>query len=265
MSESQGDVLLERHGAIAHVVIANEARRNALNLSMWESLREVVQQIADDDGIRAVIVRGAGSKAFSAGADIKEFADLLKQPERLAYNNEMVQKAQLALEELSKPTIAQVTGACVGGGCGIALCCDFRFASPDASFGITPAKLGLLYSVPDTRRLHKLVGPTWTREMLYTGRILSASEAKAAGIVSRLVEADQLAETVNQFAAQLSANSSYSIGGIKATLSYLEGSERWSKAELEKMFDKAFESADFLEGRAAFLEKRAPVFNREEK
>lgn len=260
MSESGGELLLERHGSIAHIVIANEARRNALSLSMWESLLAVVEEIAADGAIRAVIVRGAGDKAFSAGADIKEFAALLTQPERLAYNNTVVQKAQLALEGLQKPTIAQINGACVGGGCGIALCCDFRIATADASFGITPAKLGLLYSVPDTRRLHKLVGPTWTREMLYTGRILSAAEAQSAGLVSRLVESADLAEQANQLAEQLTAYSRYSIAGIKATLSYLEGSDRWSEAELEKVFDAAFEGADFQEGRAAFLEKRAPEF-----
>lgn len=260
MSNSAGEIVLQTRGRVAHLFISNEERRNAISSHMWESIAEAVQQVAKDDELRVLVVEGAGRKAFSAGADIKEFAELLNDPARLGRNNELVQAAQQAIELLDKPTIAKVRGACVGGGCGLALACDFRIATPEARFGITPAKLGLLYSVADTRRLYNLVGPALSREMLFTGKILNAEEAKQAGMITRLVDDEQFDSVVEEFAAELAATSRYSLRGIKATLGYLEGTHPMSEATLQELFDRAFEGEDFNEGRQAFLEKRSANF-----
>ena len=172
MTQASASVSVQIDGAVATLTLNNPERRNALNMAMWEALKSELVALDSNDKVRALVVRGAGDKAFSAGADIKEFAELLEDRERLDRNNVLVQEAQIALEEFSKPAIAMIRGACMGGGCGIALACDFRIAERDAKMGITPAKLGLLYSVRDTERLHRLVGSSITRQMLFTGQPL---------------------------------------------------------------------------------------------
>lgn len=255
-----GQVTIEKRSAIATLVIQNEARRNALSQSMWEQLFNAVRALDEDSEVKVVVVRGSGNKAFSAGADISEFAELAADPEKLAANNDSVQRAQAALEALKKPTIALIFGACVGGGCGLALACDFRFASPQSTFAITPAKLGLLYSVNDTRRLYNLVGPAMTREILYTGRMLSAIEAEQMGMLNKLHADDELEQQVYRFADELAAGSQYALRGIKTVLAKLEGHGQATDEEIQALFDRAFTSEDCLEGTAAFLQKRPPKF-----
>ena len=156
MSETGPKIAVEFRGPVATLVLNRPERRNALDFDMWRTMLRELERLEADEAVRVVVVRGAGEQAFSAGADIKEFAALLEDRQRLEENNQVVQQAQIALEEFSKPTIAMIRGACMGGGCGIALACDLRLAEGAARFGITPAKLGLLYSERDTRRLHRL-------------------------------------------------------------------------------------------------------------
>jgi enoyl-CoA hydratase/carnithine racemase len=247
-------------GDIAIVTIDNEAKRNALTQSMWEAVAETAQALQQHQHTRVVVVRGAGDKAFSAGADIAEFTELAKDPEKLALNNAAVQLAQQALEQLTKPTIAMIHGACVGGGCGLALACDFRFADARAKFAITPARLGLLYSKNDTRRLYNLVGPGLCRQMLYTGKSLQAEEALEAGLLTDVVS-EGLQQHVLDFAAELAAGSQYSMRGIKQVLASLEGHGSATDEELQQLFDAAFSGEDCLEGAAAFLQKRPARFS----
>lgn len=260
MTNTLPAITLIRKGAIGTVVINNPKRRNAICQSMWEQLVEVIADIEVDSSVRVVIVRGAGEQAFSAGADISEFSSLVKDPQRLAANNKVVQRAQAALENLNRPTIAMIRGACVGGGCGLALACDFRFAEQGAKFAITPAKLGLLYSVRDTRRLYNLVGPGLTREMLYTGKMLTSEQAFDAGLLMSLTDSEQLLSKVDAFAAQLAAGSQYSIRGIKSVLALIEGHPTYTDKDIDELFEKAFSAEDSVEGAAAFIDKRPANF-----
>ncbi|MEH6591678.1 MAG: enoyl-CoA hydratase-related protein [Halioglobus sp.] len=246
---------------IATLTINRAEKRNALNNTMWQAISDALTQASADNTVKALILTGAGQQAFCGGADIAELADNMKNPERQQQSNVLIQRVQAELEEFSKPTIAAIRGACFGGGCGLALACDFRFASPDSQFAITPAKLGLLYSLRDTRRLYNLVGLALSRELLYTAKPINAERALNTGLVDRLVEGDSLMATASEFAHTLSHNSPQSLRGIKTTLAHLQGLPAPDEAGLAQLFDEAFGSEDFSEGSQAFLSKRAPQFN----
>jgi enoyl-CoA hydratase len=245
---------------IATLTINRAEKRNALNNAMWLTISEALAQAKADAAVKALILTGAGEQAFCGGADIAELADNLANPGRQQQSNEVIQRVQAELEEFPKPTIAAIRGACFGGGCGLALACDFRFASPDSQFAITPAKLGLLYSLRDTRRLYNLVGLALSRELLYLAKPINAERARSGGLVDQLVDGDTLMTTASDFARSLSGNSRQSLRGIKATLAHLQGLPAPDEAGLAQLFDQAFTSEDFNEGSQAFLQKRPAKF-----
>jgi enoyl-CoA hydratase/carnithine racemase len=246
---------------IATVTINRAEKRNALNNAMWQGISDALARAGADSAVKALILTGAGEQAFCGGADIAELADNLANPERQQQSNVLIQRVQAELEDFAKPTIAAIRGACFGGGCGLALACDFRFASPDSQFAITPAKLGLLYSLRDTRRLYNLVGLALSRELLYTAKPINAERALSAGLVDHLIEADGLMVTAREFAHTLGRNSPQALRGIKATLAHLQGLPAPDEAGLAQLFDEAFTSEDFAEGSQAFLQKRTPRFD----
>lgn len=253
-------IVIERKNSIATLSINRPEKRNALSQIMWLRIEELVAEIEQDSNIRVLIVRGRGRKAFCAGADISELAGNASNESAQRLNNAIIQRTQVRLEELSRPTIAMIEGACYGGGCGLALACDFRFANTESHYAITPVKLGLLYSLRDTRRLFNLVGPALCKEMLFTGRQLDAQEAMTKGLVSRLYPADELLRETENFAHLLARQSLFSQQGIKATIALLEGHNNVDGEILERLFDKSFNGIDCKEGTAAFLEKRSPNF-----
>jgi enoyl-CoA hydratase/carnithine racemase len=256
---SKPEITLEKHGQIASLTIDRPERKNAMSQAMWTLLAEKVDLIANDPEIRAVLVKGQAG-VFCAGADISEFKQLAESPDRLRENNQIVQLAQEKLEELARPTIAVIDGPCIGGGMGIAMCCDFRLTSESSVFAITPAKLGLLYSKRDTRRLLALVGPSNAKDILYTGRKLNSSEASSMGLINQILPTQDLEETALNLAKQLCLSSQYSIRGTKDVIAHLEGYKDLSDDTFQTLFDDAFIEEDCVEGVAAFKEKRAPVF-----
>ncbi|GAB3096598.1 enoyl-CoA hydratase/isomerase family protein [Aestuariicella hydrocarbonica] len=249
---------IENH--IAWLTIDHEAKRNALTQVMWRSLDEALKHLQQLPEVRVLVVRGAGDQAFSAGADIKEFTEMVSAPDKLASNNRLIQQAQQSLQTFTKPTIAMIHGACVGGGCGLALACDFRLAASSARFAITPAKLGLLYSKADTRRLYNLVGPAACRELLFTGTSIDADKALRVGLVNEVHEQNTLLDRVTRFAGELATASQYSLRGIKQLLASLEGHGNLDDDQLQGLFDDAFNGEDCREGCQAFLQKRPPQF-----
>ena len=245
---------------VATLMIENPTRRNAIDAAMWRQLDGVLAELANDPSVRVLVVRGAGERAFSAGADISEFAELAARPERLAENNRLIQQAQARLEAFPRPTIALIFGACVGGGCGLALACDYRLAADNTRFGITPARLGLLYSERDTRRLHRLVGPAHCREILFGGDLFDGERAMQMGMLNALLPANALQSACDALASKLASASRYALHGIKATLACIEGYGEHSPEQLQQLFDEAFTAEDCREGAAAFLEKRPAKF-----
>ncbi|MDB5999296.1 MAG: putative enoyl-CoA hydratase [Rhizobacter sp.] len=249
-----------RDGPVAHVVLNRPAKRNAMSLAMWAGLAPLMAELEADDSVKLVVFRGAGTQAFSAGADISEFGVVYATAESAMQGNAVIRHAQLAVEALAKPTLAVVHGVCVGGGCGLALACDMRFVAAQSRLGITPSKLGATYSIPDTRRLVALVGPSRAKDILFSGRLLDAQEALSLGLVDRVVDDAQLEQVAADYARVLLANSLQSISTAKAMINSISGVRPVPDAQLEAGFAASFASEDFREGFAAFMEKRAPRF-----
>lgn len=252
-------VYLSRDGAVATIHLNRPHKRNALNGAMWQRLAALVDDTDRDPAVKVVVVTGEG-QSFAAGADIDEFAAVLADPAAAETTAAITYQAQKRLARNAKPTIAKIRGACVGGGCGIALCCDLRFADATAKLGITPGKLGLIYSLSDTKRLVDLVGPAKAKDILYTGRILGADEALAIGLLDRLVAPEALDATVTDYAAEICAASQFSARGTKRIVQMILDGAADDDAETRALFVRAFAGADFKEGFTAFGEKRKPRF-----
>lgn len=253
-------VYAQKEGAIGRIMLNRPDKRNAMSQAMWQRVVDAVHVLDAAADIRVIILCAAGEGAFSAGADLSELEIIAKDPQRREANRQAIRDAQRSLARAGKPTIAQIYGACVGGGCGLAIHCDFRFAAEGARFGITPAKIGLVYPLNDTKQLMDLIGVAHAKSMLFTGRLVNASEALSMGLIDRLTSAEDLAGSVLEFAGQLAALSQYSLYGIKKTIQrILDGQsdeDEWSQA----MFLDAHEGEDAQEGVQAFLEKRPPNF-----
>ncbi len=250
---------LQHRGAVAHLRIRRAEKKNAFTLAMWKSLLHHCLALPGS-GARVLLLQGERG-SFCAGADIAEMTQLVANPAELAHNNGVVSQAQLALEHLGLPTVAVIDGPCFGGGLGLAAACDFRLASSRASFAVTPARLGLLYSLEDTRRLVRLLGEHAARRLLLRGERLDATTAQAWGLLDALVPPEQLEATATAWANELAQSSRTSMAGLKATLGCLSGSGVHSEAQVRQAFDQAFTGPDFTEGAAAFLARREPRFS----
>ncbi|WP_417619560.1 enoyl-CoA hydratase/isomerase family protein [Parasphingorhabdus sp.] len=250
---------LEKNGKIAHLLIDRPDKRNAFTQKMWELFPALLADAMADDAVRVLTVNASKKdSAFCAGADIGEFGAGSTDPEWRVRNQAAIGKLQHELAQAPKPTIAVIDGDCVGGGCGIALACDIRVAGPRARFGITPAKLGLVYPLHDTKLLVDAVGPSQAKRILFAGQILPADEALRIGLITILadepyVEAMALADT-------MASVSSHSQRMSKAIIKRILDGQADDDADSRALFDSAFESDDFKEGVSAFLDKRKPEF-----
>ena len=253
-------IYLERQGPIARIVLNRPAKRNAMTAAMWRAIPALCAEIAADPEALVVVLTGAGGKAFSAGADIAEFPEVYETPESTRAYNEAVEAAQEAIVALDRPTIAAISGACVGGGCGLALASDFRFATEDARFAIPPATLGLAYSFNATRRLVGKVGPSRAKDMLFSGRLIAADEALRIGLVDRVVPAGALDQTVAAYAERLASVSQYTIRTMMRMVDAITLGADAPTPDLAEAWAASFTGADFAEGYRAFMEKRSPVF-----
>lgn len=245
---------LERDGAIGRILIDRPDKRNAFNQDMWEQLPVLLKAALIDRAIRVVVVQSATPGMFCAGADIGE---LMAHKDNAAWreaNQAAINRAQHELARFAKPTIAFIDGDCVGGGCGLAIACDIRVATPLARLGITPAKLGLVYPLHDTKLLVDLVGPGQAKKLLYTGELLSAEDALRIGLVE-IVD-----DNANSAARQIAENSAHSMHEIKGFVRRILDGQVDDDLETKRIFADAFTKPDFLEGTAAFVEKRKPKF-----
>jgi enoyl-CoA hydratase/carnithine racemase len=255
------ELRVERDGPVGLLVIDHPERLNALTLAMWEALPGAVEQLAADPDVRVVLVRGAGEAAFSAGADISEFAEHRSTAAAAASYSARVSHALTALQEARPPTIALVHGVCTGGGAGVALSCDLRFAGDALRFAIPSARLGVVYELEAIARLVRCAGPTAAFDVLASARTVGADEALRLGLVDRVVpEPDLDAETAG-YAEQLARNAPLAIEGARIGIrAALDPGNLALVEELERLKTRAIESADYAEGVRAFLEKRPPAF-----
>ena len=221
---------------------------------MWKAIPRALDTAAQDEDLRVLVIKSADSGNFSAGADITQMAMKKDDAQWLTANQNAIFSAQYQLTRFPLPTIAFVTGDCIGGGCGLALACDIRVAAPNARFGTTPAKLGLVYPFHDVKLLTDLIGPGQAKRLLYTGDLIEADEAHRIGL------AEILADTPDQLLNTILAASRSSHTAMKQLVRLALDGQAEDDARTKAMFAAAFDGADFAEGTAAFAEKRTPNF-----
>lgn len=241
---------------IVQLTLSQPSRRNAINAAMWAAIPDVLAEIRKTNP-KVLIVTGAGDH-FASGADISEFETLYSTPKSSAAISEDISSAMAALASFPVPTIAKIRGACVGGGLGLALCCDLRFCNPSARFAITPAKLGLVYPFADVVRLIDAVGTMNAKDLLFSARLVDASEAQTMGLAN-LVE-DHLEDTVLERAHAIADQSGQSARVMKRMFREFAKGQRLDDEETIRWFLEGFTSEDFKEGYTAFMEKRSPEF-----
>jgi enoyl-CoA hydratase/carnithine racemase len=250
------DVELTQQGATAVVTLNRPSKRNAITLAMWKDIARLFGALSGNDAARIIVLTGAGGH-FSVGADILEF-ETVRDDTALSADYEIaVDAASEAIAGTSKPTIAVISGFCLGGGCHLAMACDFRFAGNDASFGIPAARLSIVYGYRSTQRLLALVGLSEAKRILFLGERFGAAQALRIGLADGC--ADDPMTLGDKMAATLADNAPLSIAGAKYILNGLVTGAADPKT-VQTIIDRASASEDYKEGRRAFAEKRPPVF-----
>ena len=254
-------VLSQSFGGIGRLVFNNPDKHNALSLEMWRRAGEILDEFRADDDIRVVVLSGAGGKAFVSGADISKFEEERASGAAIREYNEVVGRVSRELHGLPKPTIAMIQGYCIGGGLALAACCDLRICAEGSRFGLPAAKLGLGYPFDGLKRLADTIGLAHTRDICFTARQFDASEAAAMGLVNRVVPAAELEAVVQDCAETIAGNAPLTIRAMKCVFGEIakDPTER-DLAACQSLVDACFSSADYAEGRRAFVEKRKPVF-----
>ena len=241
---------------IAVLTLDRQAKRNALTSAMWAALPGLLERLAAEPGLRVLLLTGAG-ESFSAGADIAELREVYADPDSADAYHAVNVRAEEALAAFPRPTLAVVRGACVGGGCQLAVACDLRFAEPGARLGITPAKLGIVYPAVPTARLARLLGPARAKYLLFSGELLTAAQALAFGLVEEVAE--DVERRALEFARLLAQRSAQTQGAVKQVVAaVVEGRDPQAAAA---PWERASRTApDVAEGLAAFLQRRPPNF-----
>jgi enoyl-CoA hydratase/carnithine racemase len=255
----EGRIESRKDGATGWMIFNNPARRNAVSLAMWEAIPRLLEDFGADPQIRVVVLAGAGDKAFVSGADISQFESQRSTPEAVQRYEEIGDAAQSKLQNFDKPTIAMIRGYCLGGGVNIAAVCDLRIAAHDARFSIPAAKVGLGYRASSMKNLVDIVGAAYAREIMLTARQFNATEAKEMGLVNRVVPVAELEKSTLEYCEAIAANAPLTMRAAKRIIREVLRSD-FDAALCKTWVKECFDSADYKEGRKAFMEKRKPVF-----
>src|SRR3954463_14666994 len=199
-------MLSRKDGHVGYVIFNNPERHNAVSLDMWAATSQILETFARDDEVRVVVIAGAGGKSFVSGADISKFESERSSLEAVKHYNTIVARANESIAEFPKPTIAMIRGYCIGGGVGLALCCDLRICSDNSKFGVPAAKLGLGYGFKGIKKLVDVVGPSFAKEIFFTARQFTAAEAVTMGLVNRSLPVEELESYVKNYAETISGN-----------------------------------------------------------
>lgn len=253
------DVLLQRDGDLATVTLSNPERFNALNLAMWERLGEIAKELDQDLSLRCIVVRGAGEKAFAAGADIAAFEKERANSGQAKLYGERIAAAMQAFAACRHPVVALIQGACVGGGLLVASQCDLRICNASARFGVPVKNLGLVEAYDELRGMMAVVGRAAALEILLEGRIWGAREAYEKGLVNRVVPDDKVVEEAYATARRIAEGAPLAARWHKKFVRRLADPTPLTHTEYDESY-ACFDTADFREGVAAFLAKRKPQF-----
>ena len=252
-------VYMERNGAIATVVLNNPDKLNALSVVMWMRLGEIVHQLESDDSVRCIVLRGAGDKAFAAGADISEFEKMRSNARVAKDYGDKIDGTMRAVKDCRHPTVAMIHGVCVGGGLEIASQCDLRICGESSRFGIPINKLGLVVGYGEMAALIDLAGRATAVEILLEGRVFGAAEAKEKGLVSRVVADDQVEAEALAAAARIAAGAPLVARWHKQFARRLADPRPLTEAERDEGY-ACFDTEDYRIGFKAFLAKTKPEF-----
>jgi enoyl-CoA hydratase len=245
-----------------HIRFNNPARHNALSVDMWEAVPPLLQLAQEDARVRLVVFSGAGDKAFVSGADISQFEDMRAAREAVAHYEKMAEATLTGIHDFPKPTLACIRGYCIGGGVNVAIACDIRIAASDAVFSIPAARLGLGYRYSAMKNLVDLIGPGAAKDLFFTARRIDAAEAKALGLVSRVCAPQDLPALLAEYCTTIAENAPLTVMAGKAiTREILKASPDLDTELCAALIRGCFESADYAEGRTAFMQKRRPVFS----
>jgi len=253
-------VLSETFGPVRHVVLNRPGKRNAFDAELVAATGEALRAAAADPDVRVVVVRGAGP-VFSAGMDLAVLAELAAQPDHLRAFRQGALEAWNAAEEMTKPVVCAIHGACLGGAMELALACDLRVMAADAMIGVPETRIGLIPDVGGSSRLPQLVGLGRAKELVLTGRVIGAEEAERIGLVTRVAPPDGLEQAVDGLVAELLACAPVAVGLAKRVLDASARPALAATLELEVMAqERCARTADFAEGARAMAEKRPPSF-----
>lgn len=253
-----GSLVVTRVDTVATITLNRPGKHNAINLAMWQAFSRLMPALDQDDSVDVVVLRGPPGGPFSAGADISEFTSLRRNPDDAELYGEAVTGGERAILTFTKPTVAMVEGFAIGGGSQVALACDLRLCAPDSRFGITPAKLGIVYALPSTARLVDVVGPAWASYLLMTGELIDATTALRIGLVHE-VSGDLGARTAD-LSATLASRARVSLRGAKALIGKVVAGHREEDDEVRGHYHDSLHSPEYAEGVDAFLAKRSPDF-----
>jgi enoyl-CoA hydratase/carnithine racemase len=261
MQEITKKLIISKGDGVGRISFDNQDRRNALNYDMWCGLPIILDNFKKDNEVRVIVLSGAGGKAFSAGADISEFAKKRSGEDAVATYDAAVAEATESLGLTKKPLIAQIDGFCIGGGLGVAMSCDLRIASTDARFAVPAARLGLGYKLEGLKILVDQVGPAVAKEIFFTARQFNAEEALQMGLVNRILPAEKVAAFVDDYAKTIADNAPLTVLAAKTIVDEILKDPNSRDLNLcQQVVDDCFTSDDYQEGRQAFMEKRKPNF-----
>lgn len=256
-----GKIVYSETGAIARLGIDNPDRRNAMSLSMWLAVAETMEKIAQSSDIRVVIMRGVGEQAFVSGADISEFKTRRSSSAGVSSYGDAVALAQSRIAQCPVPVIANIHGICMGGGLGLAMSCDLRYATTTTRFRMPAARLGLGYGFSGMQQLVGVVGAARAADIFYTARIFDGVEAERIGLVHQSLAADALDQHVEEIARMIAGNAPLTIKAAKLAIgNAVADPEKRDLQAVEDAVSACFTSQDYTEGSAAFMAKRAPAF-----
>lgn len=262
MQDKPAPLLIQHEPPLGWLVLNRPEVQNAIDLRTWNLIVEGMAELEADSEVRAIVMRSSTPEAFSSGADIAEFSKIDAGAEQARNYREAITRTSIALIDSPKPVIAMVPGLCIGAGLHVALCCDIRIAARSARFGVTVARLGLGYNLDGVRMLVQTVGHANARDIVFSARMVGGDEAKAMGLVNKVVEDAELESATRDYALRIGANAPLVIHAAKAAIQdrLKEPQERDAKA-LQQMLARCSHSEDYREGIRAFKEKRRPRFS----